>query len=136
MQKITVRENGTTKVVTINNQPSLAQQQFKDECDVNKIMKKYEQTGQIYHLNKKQGVYADLSTINNYQEMLHDIQKAEEAFDSLPAEVRYKFRNDPSQLITFLADPQNKEEAIKIGLIEKPNDDLTTITQTDVPKDK
>lgn len=128
MQIITKRKDGSTDVATLNEEPSMTQQQFKEECDINNIMRKYEQTGQITHINRKQGVYADLSNIKDYQEMLHTIHHAEEAFNTLPAEVRYKFRNDPTKLIAFLQDTSNREEAIKLGLIER-NDETKTTTQ-------
>lgn len=133
MKEYTIRPNGTLRIQTINEEPSLAQQQFKEECDVNHIMKKYEQTGQIYHVNRKQGVYADLSNLTDYRQMLADVQKAEEAFQSLPAKVRYEFGNDPSKLIHFLQDKNNKSKAIELGLIEKTNDDSTTTITPDVP---
>lgn len=136
MKEYTIRPNGTLRIQTINEEPSLAQQQFKEECDVSYIMKKYEQTGQLFHVNRKQGVYADLSELTDYRQMLADVQKAEEAFESLPAKVRYEFGNDPSKLITFLQDTNNKQKAIELGLIDKTNDDLTTIITPDDPSKK
>jgi len=37
--------NGRIKVQTINNQDTRTQQQFKDDVDVNNIIKKYKRTG-------------------------------------------------------------------------------------------
>jgi len=132
-----MRENGTLSASLINNEPSMTQQQFKDECDVNHIMKKYITTGEIHHLNRKQGVYADMSEIKDYQGMLHTVMEAQEAFQSLPADVREKFKNDPSKLIEFVQDPKNYDEGVKLGLYEKKliqpetnANDLNDIKQT------
>lgn len=127
MQIKELRENGSLRIATINNEKSLTQQQFKAECDVNNIMKKYEQTGEIHHLNRSKGVYQDLSQFTNYQEMLHKVMDAEQAFDALPAETRKRFNNNPQELIEFLGDNKNKEEAIKLGLVEqKQNEQIQT----------
>lgn len=114
------RADGSIMVATVNEEPSKTQQQFKDECDVNNIVKKYETTGEWLHLTKRQGVYADVSEIKDYHQSLDKVQRANDAFMSLPAEMRLRFKNDPGQLLEFLADPKNKEEGIKLGLYEKP----------------
>lgn len=118
-QDFRMRDNGTLEVVTINDLPSLTQQQFKEECDVNHIMKKYTQTGELHHLSRKQGVYADMSEITDYQGMLHTVMEARQHFDALPADVREKFKNNPAELIKFVQDPNNYDEGVKLGLFEK-----------------
>lgn len=116
MKNITRHENGHKKVSTINNEPSKTQQQFAEQCDINNIMKKYKQTGEITHLNKKTGIYGDFSNMPSYQEALHTVIKAEQEFMTLPADVRKKFDNNPQQFVDFINDPKNDEEAIKLGL--------------------
>lgn len=115
------RENGTLDIGTLNTEPSLAQQQFKDECDINNIMKKYQTTGQFTHLTSATGVYADFSQITDYQEMLDTVRYAQEAFSALPAEMRLRFNNNPGELLTFLQDPNNRAEGESLGLINKQN---------------
>ena len=60
MKHVEKLPSGRVRVCTINNEPDLAQQQYKDKCDVNNIMKKYEQTGEITHFAASQGRYANL----------------------------------------------------------------------------
>lgn len=140
MQKITKRSDGSVRVQTVNSEKSLTQQQFKDECDINNIMKKYEQTGEFLHLTKKQGQYADFSEIQDYQAMYDTVIKAEEAFMTLPAETRLRFQNNPGKLIEFIQDEKNYEEGVKLGILNKrpeKNDDLTTIktdAKNEMPK--
>lgn len=131
LKKVSQRADGSIRVQTINNEPTLTQQHFADDCDISKIMDKYAKTGQVTHLNRAQGVYADLSMISDYRGMLETVQHANDVFSTLPALVRDKFRNDPSELITFLQDPNNHDEGVKLGLInpkpipeQKFNDDL------------
>lgn len=126
---------GRTVVETINEEPSMTQQQYKDECDINNIMKKYTSTGQFTHVTSKKGIYGDFSEIKDYQGMLDTVMMAQDAFATLPAEVRSRFRNDPGYLLDFLQDEKNYDEALKLGLVNekiaasndeqklKPNDD-------------
>lgn len=113
-------ETGRVRVQSKNTKPSRTQKQFKEQADINNIMRKYEKTGQITHVAKRRGFYADVSQYLDYQQMLEKIQQADDAFMAMSASVRKKFDNDPRKLIAFLADANNKEEAIELGLIEKP----------------
>lgn len=117
MQKITTRPNGTIRVQTINEEPSMAQQQFADECDINNIMAKYQKTGEFTHATNKQGVYADFTNITDYRAMVDTVMYAREAFALLPAQVRARFRNDPAQLLEFIQNDKNYDEAVKLGLL-------------------
>ena len=121
------------RVQTFNDEPSMTQQQFKSQCDINQIIKKFEKTGLVTHLNHSQGQYGDFSKISNFQENLNMVMQAQMAFDALPAAVRKRFANDPSQLLDFIQDDSNYDEALKLGLVSQkesaPNDDKTTITQ-------
>lgn len=116
MKLIEIRANGTKRVATKNDEPSKTDQSFKDEVNVNNIISKFNKTGQISHLAKKQGIYADLSEIQDLLTSRIQVQKAQEAFDSLPAEIRRRFGNSPVELVNFLQDPANDQEAVKLGL--------------------
>ena len=140
------REDGSLDIGHVNNKPSLTQQQFKDECDINNIMKSYQETGTISHLNPKAHLFGDFSDIKDFRESMELITYAQQEFDQLPAKVRSRFNNDPAELVEFCNHASNLEEAISLGLATKPaaqpiNDDdsTTTINQapaTKVPKTK
>lgn len=117
-QKITVRKNGTIDIGSINEEPTLAQQQFKDECDINNIIKNYSQTG-VLPVSKKVGAFLDVSNVADYQTSLQTVYEAQKAFDALPSNIRSRFENDPNQLLAFIEDDANRDEALKLGLLEK-----------------
>lgn len=98
----------------------LAQQQFKEECDINAILKRFQDTGMAPHDIRGPGQYGDFSDVADYQSALNAVQNAQEAFDSLPSSLRARFQHDPAQLLGFLQDDSNRPEAIALGLIEKP----------------
>lgn len=112
------KKTGRVRVRTINTEPTMTQQQFKEECDINNIVKKHANSGQITHLNPKRGAFHDFSQLTDYQQMLDTVLSAQDAFQTLPADVRIKFRNDPAQLLQFLQDDKNYDEAIKLGLLD------------------
>jgi len=83
--------------------------------DINRIMKTYLRTGLVPQ--RSGGRYEDVSA-NDYMAMRNFIADKEALFGGLPARVRARFGNDPYQLLRFVQDPHNREEAIKLGLID------------------
>lgn len=94
---------------------SLTKQEMKEEQDINFIVKKYQQTGEFPE--QKQGYYADTTKIPDYREALEIVNKAQDAFESLPAKVRAEFMNDPGTMIKFIDDPNNRARAVELGLL-------------------
>lgn len=130
-QKITVRKNGTISVESINSEPTLTQQQFKEQCDINNIIKQYTLTGEL-PLSKKVGQFLDVSNVQDYQTALNTVFEAQQAFDNLPSKIRSRFENDPNQLIAFIEDDANHEEALTLGLLSNTATSKTQ-TQTQTP---
>lgn len=91
---------------------------FKKECDINEIMKKYLQKGQLPDLIKQNPEYGDFSDVPSYQEALNRVSRAEQVFAALPAAVREECANDPA---VFLQKVQDATWAVKQGLaVAKP----------------
>lgn len=95
---------------------SLTKQVFKDECDVNRIMKRFEKTGLVEHLNRHQGDYGDFVNAPDYHSALNAVRLADDMFMSLPAKLRQRFSNDPAEFLAFVDDPENADELIDLGL--------------------
>lgn len=100
--------------------PTMTKQAFREECDINRIMARYELTGQIEHVNRKQPIYGDFSQFADYQTMLGKVNQASEAFEALPSELRKELKYDPQNLFSWIQDPANKDKAIKYGLMQSP----------------
>lgn len=107
------------KVVTINDEPSKTQQQFAEAADINNIMKKHFPKG-MHQIPDAQKVYADFSSIPDFQGMQDQLIRLESTFMSLDPKIRQRFQNTPQLLVDFLNDPENKDEAVKLGLMKKP----------------
>lgn len=108
--------NKRKRVPLFFEEESLTQQQFKDESDINLIVKKYQITGELPE--QKQGIYADVSNIPDYQQALEIVKNAEDMFMSLPARLRSQFSNNPEFMLNWIKDPANRDQAVSLGLIE------------------
>lgn len=95
---------------------SLTRQSFAAECDINVIMRRYEKTGALPPMNEKEARYIDTSSLD-YQDAMFKVADARSAFLELPWRLRDRFGNDPAQLLRFLEDPKNLEEARTLGLV-------------------
>lgn len=101
-----------------NDEPSLTKQSFKAEADINTIVSRYLKGGALPQGERK-AQFGDFVGLD-YREMQTTIALGNEMFAELPADVRRRFSNEPSQLMEFLANPQNEAEAVKLGLIPSP----------------
>lgn len=113
------------QVLTIVEGKSMTQQHFKGACDINNILKKFQRTGKLEHVNHAQGVYGDFSDGADFQSSMEKLINAQNMFEQLDSKIRKKFNNNPAQLIDYVQnlDMKNKEavnEAVALGIINKP----------------
>lgn len=97
-------------------------QEFKDQCDINNVIKEFTRTGQINHISAAaaRGTFIDLPDDLDYQSSLNIVLRAEESFMALPAKVRDRFDNDPAAFLAFVTNPANADELIELGIREPP----------------
>jgi len=95
---------------------SMTEQCHADECNINNILRRYDKTGMLTHVNNAIADYGDFSEVNEYKTSLNKIIQAQEAFENLPSAVRKKFGFDPGNYLEFVTNSENKEEMIKLGL--------------------
>lgn len=100
------------------NHPSRSrtQQSFADECDINNIMARYEQTGLLPE-NPFEPRFGDTTMLPAFHEAQNIIATANETFAALPAKIRERFHNDPAQYLDFFSNDENFDEAVRLGLV-------------------
>ena len=81
--------------------PSATKQSFKDECDVNQIMKKYQKTGVIDHVSRYGGDYG-FADSHDFHEAMSLVADANTMFEELPSAAREHFDNDPAKFLDFV----------------------------------
>lgn len=107
------------RVRKIIDGPSMTKGSFKTQCDINVIMSRYKKTGLIQHV-REAGGFNNLPDAFDYHQAMNTIARSKQAFDALPAELRDRFSNEPARLLSFLNDPENRDEAVSLGLVPRP----------------
>lgn len=99
-------------------------QAFKDQCDINKILKKAMRTGSIAHLNKyPEAVYGEFDGEFTLLEAHGRIERANEIFSELPSEVRREFNNNALEFVSFAGNPENNDKLRDLlPALAKPGD--------------
>lgn len=92
----------------------MTQQHFKNECDINTIIRNYNPLTPV-----PTPVFGDF-TVSNLQDAYDIVFNAQSTFDGLPSDLRQRFNNNPVELFSFLENEKNYDEAVSLGLIEKP----------------
>jgi len=96
---------------------SLTVQSGKEDADINVIAKRMGATGQMPQ-PLDLSFYQDASDLPDLRAILEYSREAERAFMALPPEVRKRFHNSAAELWEFVLDDNNREEAVRIGLID------------------
>lgn len=100
-------------------------QSFKEECDINTIVRRFGLVGTLPETFKAPLV-GDFTHVTDFHSAMNAVVEAKDAFMQLPAAMRRRFDHDPASLMKFLDDPRNLKEARELGLVRK---------QPEVPRD-
>lgn len=99
---------------------SLTEQHHGEDADINVIVSRFLKTGEMPQ-NAIEPRYGDFSDVVDYHTALNAVIAAEAQFDALPAKLKDRFSNDPQELMNFLQNQANRDEAIALGLIDPPS---------------
>lgn len=97
---------------------SRAQQSFAAEVDINTIVKRFGLTGQLPE-SVRVPLPEDFYDILDFHSAMNVVRQGEEAFAQMPAAVRARFSNDPGEFLDFVNNPENTEEAIRLGIANR-----------------
>lgn len=110
------RRNRMPEAYSVLCEGGRTKQEFRDECDVNVLMKRYERTGVPPNARIGNPQYVDCADLPDYMTSLQIVRDAHESFEALPARVRSEFDNDPARFVEFAQDPANKAKLREWGL--------------------
>jgi phage internal scaffolding protein len=111
---------------------SLTQQQFAEEADINTIVNRFLKTGVMPTPNTFPQ-YVDFEGIFDYQSAMNLVRAADESFMRMDAKVRSRFNNSPQEFLEFFANPENADEAIRLGLAIPHPSAVTQVTEEATP---
>lgn len=101
--------------------PSMTQQHFAKDADLNEIVKRFGiKDGSLPVVPTDPRFYGDFTGVPDFRQALDATLDAANRFNALPAPLRNRFANDPILLWDFVNNPANFDEAIKLGLLKKP----------------
>lgn len=113
--------------------PSLARQEFKEECDINEIMARYEATGVLPNV-VGEPFYYDFTTVPlTMMDSMDMMRAASDAFMTLPAKVRKEFDNDAAAFVDFASLPENLDQMREWGLAPKKEAPVAAPAATGAP---
>lgn len=110
-----------------NNEPSMTIQDAAGDTDINNLVARYNATGSFHSsldVPHSPPSFEDLADAPTYHEAMNALIEVQETFASLPSQLRDRFANDPANLLEFLADAGNRDEAVKLGLVNAPKETL------------
>lgn len=126
------------RVVKTFSRPSRTKQAFKDECDVNLIMKRFKRDVGVDYLSRFHGYvdgnYGDFTNVSDYRSALDQVSHANDVFMALPSSVRAEFRNDPAYFLDFVNDPKNVDRLVDMGLATRKPVVLDLKKSDSIPK--
>jgi phage internal scaffolding protein len=111
---------------------SLTQQQFAEEADINTIVNRFLKTGVLPTPNSFPQ-YVDFEGVFDYQSAMNLVRAADESFMRMDAKVRARFNNSPQEFLEFFANPENSQEAIRLGLAIPQPSAVTQVTEEASP---
>lgn len=112
---------------------SVTQQSFVNDVDINNIVAKYVKTGvlgNVDDIRSRKGVFLDVSNVDSFKTALDRVTAINDAFMSLPADIRSRFGHDPQNLISFMSDSNNASECVKMGLLTE--EDIVKVPVKDI----
>lgn len=108
------------RVVADVGGPSMTKQSFKKDCDIHVILKQFDRTGLVTHLNKYPVGYSDVSDLGDFRDSMNVVLEAERMFATVPSKIRARFGNDPAAFLDFVMNPDNLAEMVDLGLAVRP----------------
>lgn len=102
---------------------SLTQQHFTKDADINEIARRFGLVD-VPLTALDPSLFRDTTNDPDLTTILDQRREAIEYFMALPAKMKARFHNSPNELYAFVLDPDNAEEAVRLGLLT-PKDTAT-----------
>ncbi len=101
------------------NKVQKTDQSYKNACDINVIIANATKTGVLPFQTNKVAQYIDNTEIPSLLDAQNLLITAKNSFMALPSQIRKLMDHDPTKLVDFINDPENKDILLKHGILEK-----------------
>ena len=92
------------------------EQSHRDICDINKVIQRFDKTGVLTHVSKIEARFGDC-TGADFRAAQDLFLNANKMFEDLPADIKKRFNQNAGELLEFMENEKNRDEAIALGLI-------------------
>lgn len=106
-------------------QPSLTEQDKKNECDINYIINNFVKTG-INPTAGRQMSYVDCTSVPKFEEAQLIVANTLSMFEALPANERDNF-GTVQKYLEYVSNPDNLKDCYERGLIDKDSVDIKDV---------
>lgn len=115
---------------------SLTQQHFTKDADINEIVQRFGLTGiPAFPLDPQ--AFRDTTADPDLRQILDQNIEARNYFNALPHKLRQRFHYSMGELWEFVNDPENAEEALRLGLLARePTERTRSSAGADAPADR
>lgn len=113
---------------------SKTEQAHKKECDINNIIRKYDKAGLILQSQEFEDQVGNVTGVD-FKTAMDLVTRSQQNFEKFPSHIRKRFKNSPEEFLKFMDDSNNRDEAIKLGLIKREWTPETDGLGEHVPKD-
>ena len=96
---------------------SMTHQEFKDECDINRIMSRALRTG-VLPVGVSVGRYGDFADVGDFHAAQQVIIESQRQFEAMPSKLRSRFENDAGKFLAWIQ-TASVDEASEFGLLSE-----------------
>lgn len=100
----------------VSDEPSLTDESFKQECDIDFIISNFVQRG--INPPEHQVQYGKQFTSEDFVRSMETVAECKSAFEELPAIEKEKFNNSVTNFLDFVSNPENLRYSYEHGYID------------------
>ncbi len=112
-------QRGKPRVRTINEEPSKTVQSDRHLADITNILKSFGVEGNDI-LDNIDLVFADVSELGDFTDVMLTVKEAEAKFLELPSKVRELFGHDVAVFLDTAHDKDKRDAMVEAGFLEAP----------------
>lgn len=117
--------------INFDDVESMTEQNHLERVKIQNIIKRYTAQGMIDHVNYYEGQYGDFVNSLDFNQSMNIVAETTQMFESLPAELRRRFNEDPAEYLDFVQNPENRAEMEELGI---PTDHLAPQASSEAPQ--
>lgn len=122
---------GRVRLLVTDFEPSIVDESKRDDADLNVLVRRWMKGQAMPQFAPAQ--FGDVSEAVSFQDVQERLLKVEQAFYSLPADVREHFANSAVKFADAMVDPARTAELVEIGVLAPPPGEPSVVVAPAAP---